>query len=115
MTLQERREYSALRAHIEVCIADYPDEILMTLLTRDITPELSDMIIDELKTRAQRITDAVAGAQDDIPVLEAPCMKGTMEQLDDLWADTQISDVTMTDQNQTISLMHDIFKPFNSK
>jgi hypothetical protein len=68
MTLQGQREYIALRAHIEVCIADYPDEILMTLLTRDITPELSDIIIDELKTRAQRITDALAGAQDDIPV-----------------------------------------------
>jgi hypothetical protein len=68
MTLQEGREYSALRSHIEVCIADYPDEILMTLLTRDITPELSDIIIEELKTRAQRLTDAVAGVQDDIPV-----------------------------------------------
>jgi hypothetical protein len=90
MTLQGQREYIALRAHIEVCIADYSDEILMTLLTRQITPELSDMIIDELKTRAQRITDAVAGVQDDIPV-------------------------GIPQMQETVNMMHDLFKPFNSK
>jgi hypothetical protein len=89
MTLQERREYSALRAHIEVCIADYSDEILMTLLTRDITPDLSDIIIDELKTRTQRLTDAVAGATDDIP-MGIPGMQ------------------------ETVNMMHDLFKPFGS-
>jgi hypothetical protein len=89
MTLQGQREYIALRAHIEVCIADYPDEILMTLLTRDITPELSDIIIEELKTRAQRLTDAVAGHTDDIPV-GIPGMQ------------------------ETVSMMHDFFKPFGS-
>jgi hypothetical protein len=114
MTTQQKNEYYALRAKLEVCISDLHDEFLIDLLETRITPELSDIICEELRTRAQRITDAVAGAQDDIPVLEAPCMKGTMEQLDDLWADTQISDVTMTDQNQTISLMHDLFKPFGS-
>jgi hypothetical protein len=68
MTPQQQKEYYALRAKLEVCISDLHDEFLIDVLGSPITPELSDIIIDELKTRAQRLTDAVAGAQDDIPV-----------------------------------------------
>jgi hypothetical protein len=118
MTTQQTREYYALRAKLEVCISDLHDEFLIDLLETRITPELSDIICEELRTRAQRLTDAVAGAQDDIPVGDGymegpPCMGSVKRQLDDLWADTKISDITMT--NQTISLMHNPFKPFNSK
>lgn len=89
MTMEQINEYRALRAHIEVCIADYSDEILITLLSRDVTPELSDIIIEEIRTRANRLTDAVARATDDIPV-------GIPQRQD------------------TVKMMHDLFKPFGS-
>jgi hypothetical protein len=89
MTPQQQKEYYALRAKLEVCISDLHDEFLIDVLGSPITPELSDIIIDELKTRAQRITAAVAGATDHIPV-GIPGME------------------------QTVNMMHDLFKPFGS-
>jgi FtsZ-binding cell division protein ZapB len=91
MTLQQKREYYALRAKLEVCISDLHDEFLIDLLKTPITPELSDIIIEELKTRAQRLTDAVAGATDDIPVGN-----------EQLW-------------EEAAKMWQEFFKPFNSK
>jgi hypothetical protein len=89
MTTQQKNEYYALRAKLEVCISDFNDEFLIDLIETPITPELSDIIIEELKTRRQRITAAVAGHTDDIPV-GIPGME------------------------ETVKIMHDLFKSFGS-
>jgi hypothetical protein len=89
MTTQQKNEYYALRAKLEVCISDLHDEFLIDLIETPITPELSDIIIEELKTRRQRLTDAVAGATDDIPV-------------------------GIPQMEETVKMMHDLFKPFGS-
>lgn len=81
MTLQQQREYHVFRAQIEVGIGDLPDETLINLLKSHITSELSDIIVEELRYRAQRITDAIAAYSGDIPVFDVPGMEGTMQDL----------------------------------
>lgn len=81
MTLEQQREYHVLRSAIEVNIQDLPDETLINLLKSDITSELSDIIVEELGCRAQRITDAIAVRNGDIPVFDVPGMEGTMQDL----------------------------------
>lgn len=89
MTLKQQRESHSLRAKIEVNIIDFHDEFLIQLLkSDDITEELKDIVVEEIKRRAQVLQDAVIEHEGDIP---------------------RSKDIPGFED--TIDLMHNIFKP----
>jgi hypothetical protein len=86
MTLQETKEARALRAMIEVHISDLHDEFLINILSdRDVTDYLKDIVTEEIRTRGQRLQDAIIERDGDIPRCDIPGFPSSVEMLNDLF------------------------------
>ena len=86
MTLQETKEARALRAMIEVHIWDFHDEFLIALLgARHISDSLKDIVTEELRTRGQRLQDAVIERDGDVPRCDIPGMEASIEDMHKLF------------------------------
>jgi hypothetical protein len=86
MTLQETKEARELRSIVEINISDFHDEFLIALLSaRHISDSLKDIVTEELRTRAQRLQDAVIGHEDDVPRCDIPGMEATIQDMHNLF------------------------------
>jgi hypothetical protein len=86
MTLQETKEARELRSIVEINISDFHDEFLIALLAaRHISDSLKDIVTEELRTRAQRLQDAVIGHEDDVPRYKMPEIEATIQDMHNLF------------------------------
>jgi hypothetical protein len=87
MTLQETKEARELRSIVEINISDFHDEFLIALLgARHITDSLKDIVTEELRTRGQRLQDAIIEREDDVPrCADVPGFASSIDMLNDLF------------------------------
>jgi hypothetical protein len=85
MTLQETKEARELRAMIEVHMQDFHDEFLIALLSaRHISDSLKDIVTEEIRTRGQRLQDAIIEREGDVPRCDIPGMEVTIADMHNL-------------------------------
>ena len=86
MTLQETKEARELRSIVEINISDFHDEFLIALLgARHISDSLKDIVTEELRTRGQRLQDAIIERDGDIPRRDIPGMEASIEDMHKLF------------------------------